>query len=151
MRPPRAAGEAAVAAVAEAVPGIPVDGQVVDGFPALILMAEAESAQLAVVGSRGLGGFPGLRVGSVALALVAHAACPVVVIRDSPDGDGPIAVGVGGSPTSEAAVAFALKLPDVDVWRLVVRGPAAAALGGARSPSSARSTLRRACASSGPD
>jgi nucleotide-binding universal stress UspA family protein len=65
-----------------------------------------------VVGSRGLGGVSGLLLGSVAVALAAHASCPMVVVRgeDRPDAaDLPVGIGVDGSPTSEAALAFAFE------------------------------------------
>lgn len=102
---------AAAAAVADqAAPGMVVEQQLVVGFPVPVLQAEATRAQLVVLGHRGLGGFTGLLVGSVAVALAAHAACPVIVVRgsglDAPS-EGPVVVGVDGSPTSEAAIAFA--------------------------------------------
>jgi nucleotide-binding universal stress UspA family protein len=52
------------------------------GTPASVLLDAARDASLLVVGSRGLGGFAGLLLGSVAQHCVQHAACPVVVIRD---------------------------------------------------------------------
>ena len=45
------------------------------------MLTEAKHAQLVVVGSRGLGGFSELLVGSVSSHLATHAKCPVVVIR----------------------------------------------------------------------
>jgi nucleotide-binding universal stress UspA family protein len=61
-----------------------------------------------VLGSRGLGGFSGLVIGSTAVAVAGHAHAPVVVIRaDEPPADGPVVVGVDGTPVGEAAIAFA--------------------------------------------
>jgi len=91
-------------------PGLEVQSQLVVGFPIPVLTAEAQRAALVVIGDRGLGGVTGLLVGSVAVALAAHADCPVVVVRgeaEEPDPTAPVVVGVDGSPTSEAALAFA--------------------------------------------
>jgi nucleotide-binding universal stress UspA family protein len=51
--------------------------------PVEALLREAESADLLVVGSRGLGGFKGLLIGSVSQQVTTHAACPVLVVRPS--------------------------------------------------------------------
>ena len=80
--------------------------------PAAVLIAASRDAGLVVVGHRGLGGFTGLLVGSVGVQAAAHAACPVIVVRDSdPDEAGPAAgevvVGVDGSELSGLAVDFA--------------------------------------------
>lgn len=80
--------------------------------PVTALVQESRHAELVVLGSRGLGGFTGLLVGSTAVAVAAHAHCPIVVVRgrtphDAPPGTGPVLVGADGSPDSEAAIAFA--------------------------------------------
>jgi nucleotide-binding universal stress UspA family protein len=62
-----------------------------EGEPVDVLCAEAAHADLVVVGSRGLGGFRGLLLGSVSQQVVHHAPCPVVVVpgkdRDGDAGD----------------------------------------------------------------
>jgi nucleotide-binding universal stress UspA family protein len=58
----------------------PIVRQLTAGGPAPILLGAAQGADLVVVGSRGLGGFKELLLGSVGHRLATHARCPVVVI-----------------------------------------------------------------------
>ncbi|WP_216207307.1 universal stress protein [Amycolatopsis aidingensis] len=97
-----------------AAPEVPVRTDLRIGQAAEQLIHESASAGLVVLGSRGLGGFSGLLVGSTAVALAAHGHCPVVVVRGrtldaAPPESGPVVVGVDGSPASEAAVGFAFE------------------------------------------
>ena len=48
------------------------------------LIRLSKEADLLVLGSRGLGGFRGLMLGSVSTKAVQHAECPVVVVHDRP-------------------------------------------------------------------
>jgi nucleotide-binding universal stress UspA family protein len=50
------------------------------GNAASQLCEAARGADLLVIGSRGLGGFRGLLVGSVTQQVVAHAPCPILVV-----------------------------------------------------------------------
>ncbi len=63
-----------------AASGVEVAQIVREGHAADVLCAEATGADLLVVGSRGLGGFRGLLLGSVSQQVVHHAPCPVVVV-----------------------------------------------------------------------
>ncbi|MCC5033857.1 universal stress protein [Streptomyces sp. WAC 00631] len=90
-------------------PEVEAGGEVVTGEALTVLEEESRSAALMVVGSRGLGGFTRLLIGSVAGQLAAHSHCPVLVVRGRTDGTGPVLVGVDGSPAGEAALDFAFE------------------------------------------
>jgi nucleotide-binding universal stress UspA family protein len=80
----RKAAEAAVNTAAGKLGGAKppsVTVRAVNGVPAQELIAASADADLVVVSSRGGGGFPGLRMGSVSSQVASHAECPVVVIR----------------------------------------------------------------------
>ncbi|QSB16887.1 universal stress protein [Natronosporangium hydrolyticum] len=84
-----------------------IEGEVVTGEVSPVLLREAAGAALLVVGDRGLGGFGGLLLGSVAIQVAAHAPAPVLVARGQLRRQGPVVVGVDGSAVSQAAVGFA--------------------------------------------
>ena len=99
-------------AVRHATPNLAITADLRDGTTADLLIEESRAAQLVVLGSRGLGGFSSLLVGSVAIALSAHSHCPVVVVRSGAADqraheEGPVVVGVDGTELSDEAVAFA--------------------------------------------
>jgi nucleotide-binding universal stress UspA family protein len=58
----------------------PVQGLLVEGAPAEALLEAARTADLLVVGSRGLGGFRSLLLGSISQQVAHHAPCPVVIV-----------------------------------------------------------------------
>jgi nucleotide-binding universal stress UspA family protein len=60
--------------------GVQTTTVVREGNPAHVLLKEAGDADLLVVGSRGLGGFRGLLLGSVSQQCAHHAPCPLVVV-----------------------------------------------------------------------
>ncbi|MFL6141816.1 MAG: universal stress protein [Labedaea sp.] len=99
----------AARAVAQADPGVRYETEALRGPAAARLRELSRSAALLVLGSRGLGGFTGLLAGSVAVALAAHAHCPVAVVRGARPADGPVVVGIDGSPASEQAIGFAFE------------------------------------------
>jgi len=63
-------------------PGIRIEALVEEGHPALHLVEASDGADLLVVGSHGDGELAGMLLGSVTEHCVAHARCPVVVVRD---------------------------------------------------------------------
>ncbi len=84
---------------------------VVQGSPGATLCDIAEGADLLVVGSRGLGGFKGLILGSVGAHCANVVPTAVAVIPESFDPDAPahdkVVVGVDGSANAAAAVRWA--------------------------------------------
>ncbi|KJS52843.1 universal stress protein [Streptomyces rubellomurinus] len=71
-----------IAKVAGEDPGVRITRSVVPGNAVQALLEAARGAALLVVGSRGLGGFSGVLLGSVSRHLVEHAPCPVTVVRE---------------------------------------------------------------------
>jgi nucleotide-binding universal stress UspA family protein len=81
----RSAAESALdATIEEAIPDaseVEIERRVIDGAPAGVLVDQSRDAELLVVGSRGLGGFRGLLLGSVSQQCAHHASCPVVIVH----------------------------------------------------------------------
>lgn len=65
--------------------GLAVERQVVAGGAAAAILDAAADADLVVLGSRGVGGFRGMLLGSVSSHVTRHATCPVVVLRSPPE------------------------------------------------------------------
>jgi nucleotide-binding universal stress UspA family protein len=66
---------------------VAITGQFVTGGPAQVLIEASKEADVLVVGSRGLGGFRGLLLGSVSSQVVHHARCSVVVVPPPAEGE----------------------------------------------------------------
>ncbi len=77
----RATHPLAVAAAGSGHGSVHVEQIVVQQPAAKALLDIAAGAELLVIGSRGLGGFKGLLLGSVSSQCVLHAPCPVAVVR----------------------------------------------------------------------
>jgi nucleotide-binding universal stress UspA family protein len=90
-------------------PDLSMTCELIAGPPAPALLAESGRAALLAVGDRGLGGFPGLMVGSVAVHVVTHGACPVLIVRGHYHHSGPVVVGFDGSAGSRSALEFAIE------------------------------------------
>lgn len=81
--PIEAAHNGLASVVAEVVGSSPkVELTVARGHAAHALVQASKHADLLVLGSRGMGGFKGMLIGSVSHYCVQHADCPVVVFRD---------------------------------------------------------------------
>ncbi len=59
-----------------------IQSAVAEAHPSAALVRLSQGADLLVVGSRGLGGFSGLLLGSVGQQCVHHASCPVLIVRE---------------------------------------------------------------------
>lgn len=94
----------------ESAPGVEVGTALITGHGRTVLSHASKTADLLAVGSRGLGGFFGMLLGSVSLDLITHAGCPVAVIRDADVESGPVLVGVDGSDAGLEAVDTAARL-----------------------------------------
>ena len=87
----REAGQLEVAATAESIaghatryPDVDVRTHVIRKSPADALVAEADGAELLVVGSRGWGDVRGMLLGSVSQGVLRRVPCPVAVVRPYP-------------------------------------------------------------------
>ena len=85
--------------------------EVLRGYAVPALVDASKSAQMIVVGSRGMGAFGRAVLGSVSSGVVHHAHCPVAIIHveeaQEPDPASPVLLGIDGTPASEAATALA--------------------------------------------
>ncbi|WP_030681136.1 universal stress protein [Streptomyces sp. NRRL B-1347] len=95
-------------------PQVPVTAEQIHRPPVPALLAEADAGELLVLGNQGFGGLGGLLAGSVAMAVVAHARTPVVLVRAGfeavdehvPNGDREASV---GNPYRPVVVALDLR------------------------------------------
>ncbi|MEV0389257.1 universal stress protein [Nonomuraea sp. NPDC050643] len=112
--------------------GVEVSTELLAGTITKRLIGESAAADSLVLGSRGLGGFAGLVLGSVGLAVAGHAAGPVVIVRGSAQArQDRIVVGYDGSGHSEAAMTYAVgqararyaSLHVVSAWQMPAFSP----------------------------
>ena len=98
----------------EAAPGVDLRTAAVFGRADQVLTDLTARAPLLAIGTRGASGFPGLRLGPVALRLACGARCPVVF---APVGTGPVVgeIVVGIDDCDEAAAALGFGFGEADV------------------------------------
>ena len=98
---------AAASRAATRVPGLVIDADPLGGPPAQAIVEAGSTALMLVVGSRGIGAFTAMTLGSVSRYVSAHAGCPVVVVRDPAVGPhGQVVVGVGDPDDCADALTF---------------------------------------------
>lgn len=100
-------------------PAVETDGAVVRSFAQQALIDASQTAELVVIGDRGLSALQRVVVDTIAGGLATRAACPVLVTRGLGGPDAPIIVGVDGSPAGAAAVGFAFAEADLRECGLV--------------------------------
>jgi nucleotide-binding universal stress UspA family protein len=101
---------AAAERAAQAAPGVLIDTDELSGAPAEAIVASGSGALMLVVGSRGVGAFTALLLGSVSRYAASHASCPVVVVRDEASGPhGLVGVGIGDPDHCGDALTFAFE------------------------------------------
>ncbi|MFG1643284.1 universal stress protein [Amycolatopsis sp. NPDC049252] len=97
----------AEAAIRSAHPDLEIHTDLVTGSPVSALLEASADARLVTLGSRGLGGFSGMLTGSTVVAMVARGRCPIMVVRGGGRENGPVVLGMDGSPANEPAIAVA--------------------------------------------
>ncbi|MGW4536453.1 universal stress protein [Streptomyces chartreusis] len=80
-------------------PGAKLDDEQIEGPATTALLRAADCADLLVLGSRGLSGFTGFLIGSVALGVVARATTPVVLVREGEEASDEHLSADDGSPS----------------------------------------------------
>jgi nucleotide-binding universal stress UspA family protein len=120
--------------------------EVARGPAAGVLLQAAESGpRMVVVGSRGLGGFKGLMLGSVGRQLTEHVTSPVTVVRSTapvaPFRLETIVAGHDGSPNAARAVDFAAAIATQLGAELVVASASPPATGERRGGVESRTNL----------
>jgi nucleotide-binding universal stress UspA family protein len=95
---------------AKAAAGVLIDTDELTGPTAQAITAAGSGALMLVLGSRGIGAFAALVLGSVSRYAASHASSPVVVVRDeSPAPHHLVGVGIADTESCRDALTFALE------------------------------------------
>jgi nucleotide-binding universal stress UspA family protein len=101
---------AAAERAAEIAPGMPIDAVSLENQPAQAITGSGSGASMLVLGSRGIGAFAAMVLGSVSRYAAAHASCPVVVVRDETGAvHGRIGIGLGNLDDCADSLTFAFE------------------------------------------
>ena len=101
---------AAAELAAKTAAGVLIDTDELTGPTAQAVTEAGSGALMLVLGSRGIGAFTALLLGSVSRYAASHASSPVVVTRDaSPAPHGLIGVGIADTESCRDALTFALE------------------------------------------
>jgi nucleotide-binding universal stress UspA family protein len=101
---------AATARAAKVAPDLLIDADHLEGGPAEAVTEAGSGALMLVVGSRGVGAFAALVLGSVSRYAATHASSPVVVVREEIGAaHRQVGVGIGGQEGNTAALTFAFE------------------------------------------
>jgi nucleotide-binding universal stress UspA family protein len=101
---------AATARAAKVAPDLLIDADHLSGGPAEAVTEAGSGALMLVVGSRGVGAFAALVLGSVSRYAATHASSPVVVVREEIGAaHRQVGVGIGGPEGNTAALTFAFE------------------------------------------
>lgn len=90
-------------------PAVKVESRLETGGVAERLIEQSEDAQMTVLGSRGMGGFASLMLGSISTHVATYGYGPIIVVRPAATPDGPVLVGFDGSPGANAALQFGVQ------------------------------------------
>ncbi|MDJ0396481.1 universal stress protein [Rhodococcus sp. G-MC3] len=103
--------EKLAARITDKFPEAQISKSVDTGSVADVLVGYTHTSRMAVIGASGSGIIGSVLLGSIAQRVLENATCPVVVWREGASaGDGPIVVGIDGSPASSVAVAEAFDM-----------------------------------------
>jgi nucleotide-binding universal stress UspA family protein len=101
---------AAAARAAKVSPDLLIDTDHLDGAPAAAVTEAGSGALMLVVGSRGVGAFTAMILGSVSRYAAIHASSPVVVVREEVEAARrQVAIGIGDLKGHTAPLTFAFE------------------------------------------